>query len=34
MFSSRCQFQALSTGQIFILSTELTLSYRYLAPKI
>ena len=29
---NHCQFQVLSTGQIPILSTQLTLSYRVLAP--
>ena len=32
-FSSRCQFQVLITGQIPILSTQLTLTYHLLAPK-
>ena len=31
-FPSRCLFQVLSTGQIPILSTQLTLSYSLLAP--
>ena len=32
-FSSCCQFQVFSTGQIPILSTQLTLSHCFLAPK-
>ena len=33
MFSSRRQFQILSTGHIPILSTQLTVSHHLLAPK-
>ena len=32
-FPNPCQFQVLSTGQVSLLSTQLTLSHRLLAPK-